>query len=163
MLRPILAWFTLAVLALTCAGEEPSVLSMAGEAEGLWRMVPGDAIFRVEADPLPGSYKMYVVYSPDLTVPEDAFMGTMTALAAEGTYDVSIVEKPGRESSRTKHLIAEFDSDGHRLLFRPYKPTASFSLVRWIPYLFRVGFRQGHRPQGYDGAVRVGSETPVVL
>lgn len=152
------------------AGEPAEISSLAADAsamapEGVWRMQPGGALFRVEAGTSAGRYEVFVVESPDFSVAPGARMGSMTAMASAGVYDAEFAENPGAAGSRTHHFIIEVDDEAGRMSMRPYRARAGVSFRRWLSYLFRVGIVDSDRPDGHDGAVRISPSPsgPVVL
>ena len=169
--RQSLVAFALA-LAMPAPAQQPqrtclnqSHRSLLDPVAGLWRMMPDGAILRIEPLPGVGQYAIRVIDSPDFAVPAGALMGTMTATAAPLVFDAEVSEHPGNPDAPSRRLMLSIDADSGALSLLPYSPGGRLSFRRWLPYLFRLSVTDSNRPEGYDGAVRLGisSGQPVAL
>lgn len=164
------AFLSAAILALAAsagAGEPPERLqggSCSAPCGGVWRMMPGGAVFSVKDAGRQDTYTMRLLDSPDFTAPAGATIGTLRATARPATYDAEIYSKPGSGRS-AHHFIVEVDERLGRMYMRAYDPHGRISLRRWIPYFFRAGYREGEHPDELDGAVRIAPRPagPVIL
>lgn len=154
----------LLALAAMGAGAQELRADFSDPVAGVWRMTPGDALFEISHANAEGRYTLSIVDSPDYTVAPGAEMGFMVATATPYVYDATLCERPGSQMRRHSFFI-EIDPEAGRLIMRPYRATAKISFRRWLPYLFRVTIERSNRPEGHDGAVRVGrcGATPEAL
>jgi len=130
--------------------------------EGVWLMSADGAMIAIESESgNAGSYKVTLVDSPDFTVRPGTPLGTLTATARPGVYDLTLTTVPGLRKDykdrlgRRHNYILETKENG-RFTLSAYHRGRRISLRRWLPYLFRVSVvENATRPEGIDGAVRI--------
>lgn len=143
---------------------------------GIWRMgqEDGNAVICIlpsaESDE---KFNIFLLDSPDWTIPSGALCGEIKATADPSVFDCRM-----REFSDSRTLAEALSTNttatviltelNRRMTFKPYRRSKRISLRRWLPYLFRVSvIEDSNRPDGLDGAVRLypltDGTTPVSL
>lgn len=130
---------------------------------GLWRMTDGGAVFAIEAIAGSQDYRLVLLDSPDWQIEPGTMFGTMRPTAVKGKYNASLLKKPGDTSSKSRDYIFEISDDGDRITFSHYNRTHTLRADRWLRYLFRITLRSPDRPEGTDGALRLGSRPTITL
>jgi|GEM_PF-2381651 hypothetical protein len=174
------------LLMLTCflasASEAPDTINLGHSAPvltnplspaGIWQFGADGAIFEIRPqNGRNGVFDLYILESPDLTVPSGALFGHMESTGTANHYDATLFKSlSGKEHGinrrKTNSFIFTFDPASCSLSIRPYKRGTRVNILRWIPYLFRLSVdRSDSRPAGIDGARRlapVSPNYPVVL
>lgn len=163
------------------AHEAPDTVNLSHSTEivdplspaGIWQFGGDGAIFEIRPqNGRHGVFDLYILESPDLTVPSGSLFGHMEATGTENNYDALLFRSiTGNERSinkkKTRNFIFTYDSKTCTLTIRPYKQGTRVNILRWIPYLFRLSVdRTDSRPTGIDGARRLYPDShsyPVIL
>ena len=133
----------------------------ASSPAGLWQMRGDGAVFTIV--PRAGSaesFDLYIIDSPDLSIAENTYFGTMRRTGNGLSYDATLHAdiKGATPSLRNKkrNFILEFSTDGSYLTLQPYTKGKRVNIMRWLPYLFRISVTDADtRPKHIDGARRI--------
>lgn len=135
--------------------------SDASSPEGLWQMRGDGAVFTiVPRDGLAESFDLYIIESPDLSIAENTYFGTMRRTGNGLNYDATLYTdlKGSQNTLRNKrrNFIIEVSADGSLLSLHPYTRSKRVNIMRWLPYLFRISITDvDTRPKNIDGARRI--------
>lgn len=140
---------------------------------GIWQFGADGAIFEIRPQHgRNGVFDLYIIQSPDLTIPSGTLFGRMEATGTEYNYDAHLRQSLGGKDRNVTHpkthdFIFTFEPRTSSIRIRSYRRGTRLSLLRWIPYLFRLSVdRSDSRPEGIDGARRLSPSSlsyPVVL
>ena len=135
--------------------------------EGIWQFGADDAIFEIRPQKgRHGVFDLYILESPNLTVPSGSLFGHMEATGTDNNYDATLFRSlTGNDRNITRqknrNFIFTFDPSSCTLTIRPYKKGTRVNILRWIPYLFRLSVdRTDSRPSNIDGARRLCPDSP---
>jgi len=140
---------------------------------GIWQFGADGAIFEIRPQHgRNGVFDLYIIQSPDLTIHSGTLFGRMESTGTGYTYDAHLHQSLGGKDRNVTHpkthnFIFTFDPTACSLKIRPYRQGTRLSILRWIPYLFRLSVeRSDSRPEGIDGARRLSPTSlsyPIVL
>ncbi|MDE6285847.1 MAG: hypothetical protein K2L99_02505 [Muribaculaceae bacterium] len=125
---------------------------------GLWRVTgPQDCEFEIRpSSSVAGSYDMLAVNCADMSVMPGTLIGTLHTTPTPGRFLARISSHPERAGARKVDVVVNLGNEGN-LTFRAFRKGKRISLWRLLPYMFRITVeREDARPEGVDGAVRVG-------
>jgi len=130
--------------------------------EGDWQVLGGGPELRICAEA--GSDRLSIQWldGEDMSVPEGREVGYMLPTAADGVYDcyayTDLRGDMGRKGGPV-HFVARMDrSDADSFVIEPYDRKIVFNLRMLLPRWFRRTVDAvDSRPQGLDGARRIGS------
>lgn len=170
ILRTLCAGIMATAIAVSVAEPPLYRVELATPAEvndiaGIWQATAGGAVFGIE--PLPGQrhhYRMVLHQSPDFTLEPGTVIGTITPTPDPLVFDATLMKQPvAGVGSRSQTCTITFGRDLRRCTFAAYRRKKQLNLYRLFPYLFRISFTPGNRPD-IDGAVRIDTPPlPVVL
>lgn len=151
-MRLLLTALVLCLMSLAASADDYGIV-------GHWRMT-GDADCEFEIRPSqvdPGSYEMLVVSCADMSVQAGTPIGSLHSTPTPGRYLARISSKPEKAGARKVDVVVNLGDKGN-LTFHTFRKGKRINLWRLLPYMFRVTIeREDARPEGVDGAVRVGN------
>lgn len=155
-------------------GTPPLVSDFSDDAEvfspeGRWQAGGDGAVFEIRPRAgRSGVFDLVLVSSADMSIGQYVNMGEMTSTGTPYDFDATLLANPGNgPTSKTHRFIFKFEPDFRSFTITPYRRGKRVNLLRWIPYLFRVGISEiDTRPKNVDGAMRLSdkySSYPVIL
>ena len=127
----------------------------ADPVSGIWRF--GNEGATVAILPAPASsthFEIYLLDSPDMSVIPGDMIGSAVSTGETGIFDAEMFSRQLLREKRQRFIMT-LGRDGH-LGFKSYKKGRQISLLRFIPYLFRVSIKSyDTRPESVDGAVKI--------
>lgn len=137
--------------------------------EGRWQAGSDGAVFEIRPRAgHSGVFDLVLLSSTDMSMQPYADMGEMKATGTQYTYDATLLAKPGKGTASKSHrFIFKFEPDFRSFTITPYRRGKQVNLLRWVPYLFRIGLSDiDTRPKTVDAAVRLSdkySSYPIIL
>ena len=131
----------------------------ASSPAGIWQAGGAGAVFSIiPVAGREGCFDLVLLDSPDLAAGGRHF-GSMHATGTPHRYDAALLENPSgarRSLRKTRNFIFTFSPDGSSLVMTSYSKGKQVSVLRLLPYIFRVSVKDVNtRPNGIDGAVRI--------
>lgn len=155
-----------------CYGKAPRVVDLGTDIRseiplcGIWRIGVDGAVFEIRTAGIDGIYSLYLLSSPDFTIPSGTLFGTMKYTGTGRNYDVTLLAHPAGKNNATltgkrHNFIFEFADSGDSFVMHAYRKGRRVNISRLLPYLMRVSVTSyDTRPNNIDGGRRIGPPAP---